>query len=154
MKDLIERIQSSGKKAVMVVTGGGIGALDALLAHPGASRFVLEACIPYSYPALIDYIGEDVMQAVCDETAHGMAEAAYKRGRRLDPFSPIIGIACTAALQTLRKRKGEDKAFLCIKDQDRQLSKLIEVPAGTRSEQEEFLSNALITFMADFLEIE
>ncbi|MFC1467685.1 hypothetical protein ACFLQY_03220 [Verrucomicrobiota bacterium] len=151
MKNQIELIQSSGKKAVLVVTGGGVGALDALLAHPGASRFVLEACIPYSYPALIDYVGEDVLQAVCDETAHGMAEAAYKRGRRLDPFEPIIGISCTAALQTLRQRKGEDKAFLCIKDQDRQLSKLIEVPTGTRTEQEEFLSKAIIEFVVEFL---
>lgn len=153
MKDPIEQIQASGKKAVIVLAGGGIHALDTLLKHPGASRFVLEATIPYSYPSLIDYIGEDVMQAVCDETAHYMAESAYLRGRRLDPFEPILGIACTAALQTLRQRKGEDKACLSAKDQNHQLSKQILIPAGTREEQEIFLSKSILRFMADFLEI-
>lgn len=153
MNDLIEQIQSSGKKAVIVITGGGIGALEALLAHPGASRFVLEANIPYSYPALIDYLGKDVLQAVCEETACEMAEVAYKRGKRLDPFEPVLGIACTSALQTLRKRKGEDKACLCIKDQERQLSELVAIPAGTRAEQEAFLSEAIIRFIARFLDL-
>lgn len=153
MKDLIELIQSSGKKAVLVVTGGGVSSLNALLTHPGASRFVLEADIPYSSPALIDYIGEDVLKAVCDETAGRMAQTAYERGRRLDPFSPVMGIACTAALQTLRQRKGADKACLCIKSTDRQGSKTVEIPPGTRAEQEAFLSREIIAFVADFLEI-
>lgn len=151
MNDPIEHIQASGNKAVLVVTGGGISAINTLLAHPGASRFVLEACIPYSYPALIDYVGEDIQQSVCEETACHMAEVAYERGRKLDPFEPVIGIACTAALQTRHQRKGADRAFLCIKSANDQKEQQVEIPKGTRTEQEAYLSAEIIHFIAHFI---
>ncbi len=151
--NIIEKIQASGKKAVIVLTGGGAQALEQLLTHPGASRFVLDASIPYSNPALIDYVGEDISKSVCTETAQNMAKAAYERGVRLDPFEPIIGIACTAALQTIRKRKGDDKACFCIKNETRQSCREIEIPSGTRLEQEKFLSDYLIKYIAEFLAV-
>ena len=152
---LIEGIQHSGHKAAFIVTGGGSGAIHAMLSHPGASRFVLEAQIPYSPPAMFDYLGEK-LDGFCSEiAAQTMAERAYERALIFTlsdgAAQPILGIACTAALQTTRARKGSDRAFFCIKSRKREVVYTLELAPGSRAEQEEVVSKALLDFIADFL---
>lgn len=155
MNSLIEGMQSSGHKAALVITGGGSGAVHALLSHPGASRFVLEVQIPYSAPAMVDYLGEEPESYCSEAAAVALAERAYERALVFTlprgDTSPILGIACTAALQTNRERKGSDRAFLCIKNQKKQQIHRLELAEGTRAEQEEVVSKALLDFVADFL---
>jgi nicotinamide mononucleotide (NMN) deamidase PncC len=155
---LMEAIQGSGHKAALIITGGGSGALHALLSHPGASRFVLEAQIPYSPPAMQDYLGEK-LDGFCSETAaQTMAQRAYERAMIFtlpDGLGqPILGIACTAALQTTRERKGEDRAFFCIKSRKREAVRKLELERGSRAEQEDAVSAALLDFIADYLEVD
>lgn len=152
---LIEEIQGSGHKAALVVSGGGSGALHGLLSHPGASRFVLEAQIPYSPPAMFDYLGEKLDGYCSEDAAQTMAERAYERALIFTLTDgakpPILGIACTAALRTTRDRKGSDRAFFCIKSRKRETVRSLEVEPGTRADQEETVSSALLKFVADFL---
>ena len=153
--NLIEGIQGSGHKAALIVSGGGSGAVHALLSHPGASRFMLEAQIPYSPPAMFDYLGEK-LDGFCSETAaQTMAERAYERALIFTlsdgVAQPILGIACTAALQTTRERKGPDRAFFCIKSRKREVAHKLELVPGSRAEQEEVVSKALLNFIAAFL---
>ena len=136
---------------MLVFAGGGIEALSQILKHPGASRFVLEAIIPYSAPALIDYLDEDVMQAVCAETAEAMAEVAYERGRRLDPFSELVSVSCTAALKTSRHRRGDDRAHLCLKTKERCYARKVDLPDGSREDQETVLSQTIIRFINEYI---
>ena len=159
MKDernsLIEGIQGSGHKAALIVTGGGSGAVHALLSHPGASRFVLEVQIPYSPFAMFDYLGEK-LDGFCSETAaQTMAGRAYERALIFTlsdgAAQPILGIACTAALQTTRERKGSDRAFFCIKSRKQQAVHKLEVEPGSRAEQEAVVSAELLKFIANFL---
>ncbi|VGO18051.1 hypothetical protein [Pontiella sulfatireligans] len=151
---LIENIQSSGWEASIVATGGGSGAVHALLSHPGASRFVLETQIPYSAEALSAYLGYAPAQGCSKETGRLMASRALERAHQLQvPDSKFkgMGIACTAALQTNRQRKGADRAFIYIKSTDREASQVLELARGTRAEQEEALSEALLKFIAEFV---
>lgn len=159
MKDehdsLIEEIQGFGHKAALVVSGGGSGAVHGLLSHPGASRFVLEAQVPYSPPAMFDYLGEK-LDGYCSETAAQiMAERAYERALIFTLTDgakpPILGIACTAALRTTRDRKGSDRAFFCIKSRQREAVRSLEVAPTSRAGQEAFVSMALLEFIAEFL---
>ncbi len=155
---LIEAIQSSGHKASIVVSGGGSGAAHALLSHPGASRFVLEVQIPYCARAMFDYLGEEVGQACSEETAITMAGRAFERAVVFSltaeiPY-PILGIACTAALQTNRERKGADRAYICIKSRRNQIVRTVEFNDGDRLQQEEQLSHELLKSMAEFLGVE
>jgi hypothetical protein len=153
--NLIEAIQSSGYKTAMVLTGGGSEAIHALMSHPGASRFVLEIQMPYSPPAMFDYLGESPDSFCSEAAASTMAGRAYERALIFTlphgDGSPIMGIACTAALQTNRERKGADRAFLCIKTRKREEVRKIDLQSDTRAEQEEFLSSALLDFIAEFL---
>lgn len=152
---LIELIQSSGHKAALVVTGGGSGAVHALVSHPGASRFVLEVQIPYTVPAMRDYLGEEPQGSCSEETALLLAERAYERAMvftlPVGDSSPILGIACTAALETIRERKGADRAYLAIRSRKRQEVRKLELETGTRQDQEETVSRALLAFIAEFL---
>lgn len=154
-ESLIERIQGSGHKAAITVSGGGIGAIYAVLSHSGASRFVLESQIPYSAPAMFHYLGEQLESFCSEEAARIMAERAFERALIFTlpqgDESPILGISCTAALQTNRARKGTDRAFMCIKSRDREEVRHLEMEAATRREQEETVSEALLDFIADFL---
>ena len=155
---LIEGIQGSGHKAALIVTGGGSGAVHALLSHSGASRFVLEAQTPYSPPAMMDYLGEKLEGFCSEDAAKTMAERAYERAMIFTLpqglGQPILGVACTAALQTTRERKGADRAFFCIKSRNREEVRKLEPEPGSRAEQEEAVSAALLDFIAHFLGVE
>lgn len=153
---LIENILGSGHKAALIISGGGSGAVHALLSHPGASRFVLESQIPYSPPAMFDYLGEKLDGFCSEVAAQTMAERAYERALIFTLTDgtkpPILGIACTAALQTTRERKGSDRAFFCIKSRKRETGCKLELEPVSRAEQEEIVSTAFLNFIADFLE--
>lgn len=109
------QIHASGRQIVIAVTGGGSGALSALLQTPGASRTILEAVIPYSLAALTDWIGATPEQACSATTARAMAMAAFVRARELAPqTSPEtwLGVGVTASLASDRPKRGERRMHL------------------------------------------
>ena len=119
MNTLIEnqadKIHASPTMAVVALTGGGAQALSWLLGTPGASRTILEAVVPYSTPALAEFLGRAPEQTVSPETATDMAHSAFDRARRLSPGSvPVVGIGCTAAIATDRPRRGERRCFVSV----------------------------------------
>ena len=148
--NLVEAIQSSGYKAVLVVTGGGVGAIHALLEHPGASRFVLDVQIPYSAAALDEFLGEAPASACSEETARRLAARAFERASRLAPHA-ALGIACTAALQTTRERRGSDRAYICIQSENRTICQHLEIDPGTRSQQDAWVSGSLLAKIFEFV---
>lgn len=151
----IEAVQASGYRAALVVAGGGIGAVHALLLHPGASRFVMEVQVPYSPEAMFDYLGENVPQFCSAEAAATMAERAFERALVFSLASnaafPILGISCTAALQTNRERKGSDRAFICIKSRKEEITRKLELLPGSRGEQEAAVSHVLLNMIAEYV---
>jgi nicotinamide mononucleotide (NMN) deamidase PncC len=141
----IERILSSGRRAAIVLTGGGSGALHALLSTPGASRFVRDAHIPYSPEALERFLGEAPEHAVSPETALQMARTAFFQTLEKPAEKvPGIGISCTAALQTDRERRGDDRAFIAIKTADAEKLFALYLSKASRAEQEALLSERLL----------
>ena len=141
-QQLIESIQSSGWKSVWAVTGGGIGAVQCMLSHPGASRFVLDVRIPYSPEALEEFLGKMPESACSEETARLMAVKALEKG--------TLGVACTAALQTNRERKGKDRAYICIQSETKTVCERVDIDSGSRAEQDAYVSGMLLTLLAQF----
>jgi hypothetical protein len=88
---------------------------------PGASNTVLDASVPYSASATRDLLGGlgNEPESFCSkETAGKLAKRAYCRAAELSaPGEPIIGLACTAALKTVRAhpRKAQTINQLCLK---------------------------------------
>lgn len=111
------QIHASGRQLVIALTGGGSGAVAALLQTPGASRSVLEAIVPYSLAALADWLGAAPEQACSAATARTMAMAAFLRARELAPAAEprlLVGVGCTASLATDRPKRGEHRVHVAV----------------------------------------
>lgn len=114
---LVSAIHDADARACLVVTGGGISAVGALFALPGASRTVIDAQIPYARSALDAYLGAGVVNHVSAEEARAMAVAAHARAVQLDAdrqrqAATVIGVSCTAAIATDRDRRGENRCHV------------------------------------------
>ena len=122
---------------MVVVTGGGSGALEQLLCVPGASRTLAEARIPYASAALDEWLGGAPDRACDPETARAMAMVAYRRARALDADHAAFGIGCTASLITDRPKRGEHRVHVAVQTAAAtQLTSLV-FDAGTRTRAEE-----------------
>ena len=117
VQEIVARIHDSPHRAVLAVAGAGSRALAWLLGRPGASRTVLEALVPYGPKSMMDFLGFEPGQAVSQDTARSMAKEAFKRAQRLGPAdSPLVGLACTAALTTDRTRRGQNRCHVAAWD--------------------------------------
>ena len=112
---LIDQIHDSSLSIVIAATGGGVASISDLLLVPGASRTVIEALVPYSFPAISHLIGYPPDQAVSEEVAKQMALACLRRAEELvEVNTPVAGVACTAALVTDRQRRGDNRAHIAV----------------------------------------
>ena len=142
----VEEILTAGKPLAVAVTGGGSRGVTWLLNHPGASRVVVEAQVPYLAEAVADYLGRPGPHRVREETARSLASGARDRARRLSRDDGAVGVGATAALATDRVRKGRDRAFVCTRGPRTYsfASLLFDSGASDRLSQEEVLSSVLV----------
>ena len=114
--------------------------------------------MPYTVASMRDYLGEEPEGSCSEEAAILLSERAYERAMiftlPVGDDSPIMGIACTAALKTIRERKGADRAWLAVRMRRKQEVRKLELEPGTRREQEEAVSAALLAFIAEILGVE
>ncbi len=145
IRRLVQQVHASPARIVLAVSGGGSRAISQLLEAPGASRTVLEAVVPYSAAAMIDWLGGPPEQACSARTARAMAMAAFCRARRLDDTgTPLAGIACTASLASDRPKRGPHRAHLALQTAELTATRSLELEKGRRSrDQEERLVSRL-----------
>jgi nicotinamide mononucleotide (NMN) deamidase PncC len=158
-QEVARAIHDSGRQMVIAVTGGGSGALGALLQTSGASRSILEAVVPYSFAALVDWIGGKPDQACSEATARAMAMAAFMRARELAAdvdVEKLIGIGCTASLATDRPKRGERRIHVAFQTADRTESYalLLADERPTRQQDEQVATNLLLWVIARACDIE
>jgi nicotinamide mononucleotide (NMN) deamidase PncC len=112
---LIVAIHAAPTRVVIAVTGGGSQAISRLLEVGGASRTMLEAVVPYSSPALDDFLRAKPEQYCSPHTARAMAMAAFERARRLTgDATDLAGIGCTASLASDRPKRGAHRAYVAV----------------------------------------
>ena len=146
IQDAIRRIHAGPAQAVVAVTGGGVQAITWLLTVPGASRTVLETLVPYSEQSLERFLGERPRGIAYSETAETMARRAYRRAVELaDANVPVVGIGCTAAIATDRKKRGAHRAHVARCTADSNVTYSLEFKKGLRDrEGEDTLTSMLI----------
>ncbi|MCA9204718.1 MAG: CinA family protein, partial [Planctomycetales bacterium] len=158
-RELIQNIHESPLRIVLAITGGGSLAMSDLLRVPGASRTILEAIVPYSSAALVDFLGYEPEQYCSRRTARRMASRAFWRAVELVKQSgdarlaevPLAGIACTASLASDRPKRGQHRAHIGVqtKSQTEVLTVEFMNPDGTREEEEMQLADAILAQVAD-----
>jgi nicotinic acid mononucleotide adenylyltransferase len=72
---------------------------------------VIEAIVPYSAPALVDFLRAKPEKHCGPRTARAMAMAAYERAVKLREGEagaawPVVGVSCTASLASDRQKRG------------------------------------------------
>lgn len=150
---LIERIHSAPWRGVLVITGGGSGALPQLLTVPGASATVLEALVPYCERALAEQLGAPPARACDGATSRQMAVRAFERSRALAPDDnphELFGLACTASLASTRPKRGEHRAHVAVQSAAQTLSLTLRFEKGrrTRAEEEDVTAHAVVAALA------
>ncbi|MEX2316942.1 MAG: CinA family protein [Pirellulales bacterium] len=150
---LIERIHASGKQLVLAVTGGGSGALAALLEVPGASATVLEGVVPYSAAALETWLGGRPDQAASERTARAMAMAAFERARSMSDANPrmLRGIGATASLVTTRPKRGAHRVHVAWQSADTTVVTSCELSKDnrTRAQEEQIATQLVLSAVAE-----
>jgi len=149
VEQLVKQMHASPIRLVLALSGGGSRAIAELLEVPGASRTVLEVVVPYSGPALIDWLGGPPDQFCSAETARAMAMAAFRRACRLNEGEePSAGVACTASLATDRPKRGPHRAHVAIQTAARTATRSLKLEKGRRSRAEEERLVACLTLNA------
>ena len=132
---------------------------------PGASQTVLDVQVPYSPASLETLLGKSgaggsatpvISSAASASTAALLARKAYERAAALSAFgTPVLGLACTAALSTTRVRRGEDRACLAVfggGDAAWHWDLGLDKAAGrARWEQDGLVSRAIVVALAESL---
>lgn len=106
--ELADKINASGKKICMAVTGGGADWAGNFLQYTGGSKTLVEFAIPYAMEALNEYIGGKPRESyTSDSTARQMAVAAFTKCKRLTPVENAVGIGmCCSIKRDDTDRKG------------------------------------------------
>ncbi|MGD0654800.1 MAG: CinA family protein [Thermoguttaceae bacterium] len=158
----VQQIHDAPTRIVLAATGGGSRAIADLLEVPGASRTLLEAFVPYSDQAMIDYLGSPPDEFCSNRTARAMAMAAFLHARKLgqtdvalgatttqspssglsgnvnDPQSvDLAGVACTAGLLTDRPRRGSHRIHVALQTAALTATWSLELLKDRRSRPEE-----------------
>jgi len=140
---LVGRIHATQGQCVLTVTGGGSRAIGELLSVPGGSRTVLEAVVPYSAEALIDFLHTTPEQFCSPQTARLMAMAAWQRARKLQAGQvgsskvPALGVGCTASLASDRPKRGPHRVHVAVQTAAFTATHSLELLKDRRSRAEE-----------------
>jgi nicotinic acid mononucleotide adenylyltransferase len=161
---LIERIHDAPAQFVLAITGGGSRAICELLERPGGSRVLLEAAVPYSSAALVDFLHATPEQFCSARTARMMAMAAYQRARELrrgslNGNSPLpeaegnklLGLGCTASLASNRPKRGDHRIHVAwqTRDSTAEYSVTLVKEHRTRFEEEAIATSLVLNTLSD-----
>jgi nicotinamide mononucleotide (NMN) deamidase PncC len=154
---LIDQIHTSGKQLVLALTGGGSGAIPALLEVAGASASVLQAIVPYAQSALETWLGGRVDHACSERTARAMAMAAFERARAISSADPrsLRGIGATASLVSNRPKRGPHRIHVAWQSAEATvaISCNLEKGARTRAEEERIATCLILDMVAEACDI-
>jgi nicotinic acid mononucleotide adenylyltransferase len=149
---LVRAIHDHPVRTVLVAAGAGSQALADLLAVGGASRTLVEGVIPYSQAAFDDFLGQPVEQYVSEATAGLLAGRAYTRGRWLEGgTTPVMGLACTAAIASDRPKRGDHRAHIAAWRPERLVKLYLRLAKEMRDRagEEALVSRVILNTLAD-----
>jgi hypothetical protein len=151
LRRLIEALHAGPYRYVVAVTGGGAGAVAALLSVPGGSRTVLEVDVPYHERALVEFSGRAPAQFCSADTARALAERACDRARWLAPGEAVAGAGCTASLATDRPKRGDHRFHVAVHTAAHTVTCSLTLTKGARdrSGEEAVLDAVLLSALAE-----
>jgi nicotinamide mononucleotide (NMN) deamidase PncC len=153
---LIQSLHQSPYRFCLAVSGGGAAALGSLLDVPGGSRTILEAIIPYSPIAFVEFLGRHPESFCSVATSREMALRAHERAEWLAPGERIVGVGCTASLVSDRPKRGDHRFHVSIACAGtiRTYSLTLKKRARSRPQEEAVVDAVMLNGLAVVAEIE
>ena len=145
---LFEELAQHPLQIALVCTGGGSGAIAKCFRRSGASRNFVDAAIPYSRAAAVDYAGQtsDGSHASADFSML-LAHAAYNRAAEFGGNGAkfAIGIALTAVMPTAPANDVEQRIHVAVyRQHDQQCwSEILETGSHTRESAEDIADSMM-----------
>ncbi|HLA84530.1 MAG TPA: CinA family protein [Thermoguttaceae bacterium] len=152
LEDLVAQIHCSAGRVVLSLSGGGSRAISALTEVPGASRTLLDAVVPYSRTALVEWLGGYPDQYCSAETARRMAMVGFLRALKLEESDvPLAGVGCAGSLITDRPKKGPHRAHVAIQTVSFTAVRSIWLvkEQRNRAEEEDLVSRLVLNAVAE-----
>ena len=149
---LIESLERSGWRTVIVATGGGSEAIAHLLTTPGASNVVLEAIVPYASGAVDRWLGGPQESYCSSRTARRLAVLAWQRACALGtPPGRAVGAAVTASLRTRQPKQGPHRIFVAVQTlaSTRVATLVLLKNARSRRDEEQIAAALLLNQLAE-----
>lgn len=155
---LITALATTGRRLVVVSTGGGSPAIPHLLTTPGASGVVLEAIVPYARAAVDGLLGGSQESYCSPKTARRLAAAAWQRACGLaaadapEAFaSQAVGLAVTASLRTTRPKRGGHRICVAVQtlESTRTAELVLEKDARSRADEEQLAAALLFEVLIE-----
>ena len=147
---LLESLERTGSRIVLVSAGGGSLAVSHLLSTPGASRVVAECLVPSAREAVDLWLGGPQESYCSSRTARRMAVMAWQRACRLGvPPTAAIGAAITASLRTREPKRGQHRVIAAIQTLGGTTAATLVMRKDARSRAEE--EHLAAAFMLDRL---
>jgi nicotinic acid mononucleotide adenylyltransferase/nicotinamide mononucleotide (NMN) deamidase PncC len=135
---IIDALERSGCRAVLVATGGGAGAISNLVGTPGASAVVVEGLVPYAREAIDRLLGGPQESYCSSRTARRLAVAAWQRAVDCGAAAEAaVGAAVTASLKTRRAKRGGHRLFVAIQTLGATATAALALEKNARSRDEE-----------------
>ena len=133
VQKILEQIQASPFRVVVISTGGGAKGVSWLGELAGSSRTLLEANVPYGQAALAHEVGYSPKKFVSPPLAEALAHQAYERARTLAPHhSFLLGVGSTASLATLHPKRGEHRVVVAVRDSQKMTTYDVLLSKGLR----------------------
>ncbi|MGW8256781.1 MAG: CinA family protein [Thermoguttaceae bacterium] len=149
---IVQQIHDSPTRIVLAISGGGSRVIADLLEVPGASRTLLQAIVPYSAQAMIDFLGTRPDEFCSARTARAMAMKAFLLACKLGQSNiNVAGLACSAGLITDRPRKGPHRIHVVLQTADITATWSLELLKGRRcrAEEERIAGQLLLSAVAE-----
>lgn len=152
-KPLEALVAKGGVSIHFLCAGAGYGVSDAVSRIPGASKVLLGAHSSHAYPMTDRLLGYKPKSYACEDTGAALAAVGYFRAQEYGEMdgklgTPIISIGCTAALQTDRTRRGEDRVHLALRRDGHLYVANVTLSKGQTRDQQIDISNQLALNMA------
>ena len=153
IRPYIQQLHDTPHKVSLAVSGAGTQAVAWLLGVSGASRTILEVVVPYGRLAMRDFLGFEPAQSASADTARQLARQAYRRARaQREDDSPVVGLACAAAIATDRYRRGEHRAHVAAWSDTATATWSLTFHKGLRDRagEEDVVSRLIVRALSEF----
>ena len=134
IEQVVSLIHATPTKAVLYITGGGTEVLPMLLERGGGSATLLSARVPYANAETTELLGGEPDKFVSEATTRQLAMAAFQKALTLrTDDEPVIGVACSSALQkTPEEREGRiHYIFAALQTNTKTVSLRLEINPAT-----------------------